>query len=87
MTRSANAIVLWALSLTVGIWIPSCSNLSEKSECEKHITEEIRIGVPLETAKTVLERCGFKTEIDRTNSTLYGDKEQVVWLSRGHRLL
>lgn len=32
------------------------------------------MGVPLETAETLLKRCGFKTTLDATKNTLYGDK-------------
>jgi hypothetical protein len=64
-----------ALSLLMSVWASACSRpLGQKSECEKHIAEEIHVGVPVGTANTILEKCGFKTETDAAKHTLYGDK-------------
>jgi hypothetical protein len=73
--RIAAKLPYCSMSLMISIWISGCSRpLGQMSECENHITEEIHVGVPLETANSVLEKCGFKTETDAAKHSLYGDK-------------
>ena len=73
MRTVAKIILSCASFLLVLIWASSCG-ARQNRECEKHITEEIHIGVPVEAADDVLKRCGFKTTFDVAKNTLYADK-------------
>jgi hypothetical protein len=69
----AKIALLCASFLLVLIWASSCG-ARHKRECEKRIAEEIRVGVPVETADDVLKKCGFKTTLDISKNTLFADK-------------
>ena len=48
----------------------SCGT-GQQRDCEKHIREEIHLGVPLEIAAAVLKKCGFKTTVDPSKLRLH----------------
>jgi hypothetical protein len=53
--------------------LSACGRKPERN-CEDHIKDEIKPGISLEIAELALEKCGFKTVLNRTNGTLYGNK-------------
>jgi hypothetical protein len=73
MNKSAKIIILYVSFALAVAGQSSCGNRQDR-ECEKHITEKIRVGVPLERAEAALKKCGFKTTTDPAKRTLYGNK-------------
>lgn len=73
MRTAAKAIFSCATFLLVLICVSSCGAKTEQ-ECEKRIAEQVRVGVPVETANDALKKCGFQTTLDVAKNTLYGDK-------------
>jgi hypothetical protein len=73
MRTDAKSILLGASFLFAVACASSCGT-KQNRECETHITEEIHVGVSVETADAVLKKCGFKTTLDPAKNTLYGDK-------------
>ena len=61
------------LLLAVLLSLSACSRTAEQ-DCQKHWRVDIHPGVSLEIAESNLKKCGFKTTLDRTKGTLYGDK-------------
>jgi hypothetical protein len=70
---NGNAPRICSLLFCIVLWQSSCGT-GRRSGCEKHIKDEIHAGMQLETAVTVLKKCGFKTTVDHIKKTLYGDK-------------
>ncbi len=54
-------------------WQAACST-GREPDCTKHIKEEIHPGLRQEIAEANLKKCGFRTTIDTSKKTLYGDK-------------
>jgi hypothetical protein len=51
----------------------SCGT-ARKQDCDKRLKEEIHLGAPQEIVEATLKKCGFKTMMDATKKTLFGDK-------------
>src|SRR5260370_41584809 len=66
---------LTKMLVVIGIvtWQSSCSR-GRQEDCAKNIKEESHPGLPMEIAEADLKKCGFKTTMDTTKKTLYGDK-------------